>query len=46
MGLDLMKLTFSDLKKLKLENFSMNAKFKLSDLCDSNWVKNYNSKNQ
>ena len=45
-----MKPIFSDLKKLESDskNFPTiaNARFKLSDICDSNWVKIYKKENQ
>ena len=41
--LELTKPIFTDLEKLRLENFptTRNAEFKVSDICDSKWVKNF-----
>ena len=41
--LNLTKPIFTGLEKLKLENFptTRNAEFKVSDICDSDWVKDY-----
>ena len=39
----LTKPIITDLEKLRLENFptTRNAEFKISDICDSEWVKVY-----
>ena len=41
--LDLTKPIFTDLGKLRLENFptTRNPEFKVSDICDPDWVKDY-----